>query len=312
MDNVDTFFKLSTHIYGQYSILQFSHIKYNTHFSIIPELGGAINNFSVNGEQILVGANNLYEIQNQTIKAFAGAQLFPFPNRIKNGKFKIGIKDFQLPVNEPLLNNSLHGLIYNKAFNVVLVDENKGVIKLRYEYKKENNGYPFHVQIENSYQLTKNALIIKTSLLNKGNASIPVGHGWHPYFKSTQNIGKSKLQIYSNEYFELDRQFIPTGKKIKDNTFLKVHQIGTTKFDQCYEIEPSKDLIAKLINPQKKLTISLLAKGYPYLQIYIPPNRDCIALEPQTALPDTFNNKIGCIELSPVEPHHFIFEIRVD
>ncbi len=305
-------FKLSTNAYGQYTVLQFFHVKYNTHFSIIPDLGGAINNFYVNGKQILVGANNLDEIKNHTIKAFGGAQLFPFPNRIKNGKFKIGIKDYQLPINETMLNNSLHGLIYNKSFKVVLVDENKGVIKLRYEYKRDDDGYPFHVQIENSYQLTKNALIIKTSLENKGDTTIPVGHGWHPYFKSTLNIDKSNLQIFSNEYFELNRQFIPTGNKIKDNTFLKVHQIGTTKFDHCYKIEPSNGLIAKLISPQKDLTISLLAKGYSYLQIYIPPNRDCIALEPQTALPDTFNNKIGCIELSPDEPHHFIFEIHVD
>jgi len=76
-------FKHKSETYGNYNILKISHTEHDSSFSIIPELGASLNDFIVNGQEILMAASTLKEIENQTIKAFAGAQLFPYPNRIK-------------------------------------------------------------------------------------------------------------------------------------------------------------------------------------------------------------------------------------
>jgi aldose 1-epimerase len=44
---------------------------------------------------------------------------------------------------------------------------------------------------------------------------------------------------------------------------------------------------------------------YPYLQIYIPDNRQSIAIENLSAAPDAFNNKIGLLELEPYQQNQF-------
>src|SRR5258708_869842 len=35
--------------------------------------------------------------------------LFPFPNRIRDGKFNFGWKDYQLPLNDSTKKNAIHG-----------------------------------------------------------------------------------------------------------------------------------------------------------------------------------------------------------
>ncbi len=305
-------FKLSTVQLGDYTILQLCHTEYDISFSIIPELGGSLNAFTLKGQEILVAATTLKEIENLTIDAFAGAQLFPYPNRIKNGKYTIGGKTYQLPKNDTTYNNSLHGLTYNKAFQVTSIDEDNGIINLKYEYNCDDRGYPFHVMIENSFQLSENSLSITTTLENKSNQTIPIGHGWHPYFKMDGGVDNAFLQIPTTEHYSLDEHMIPTGKTADYDLFSKSSKIAATKFDHCFKIKDNSVFTAQLINPTKDLTISLLTEGYPFLQVYIPPQRDSIALEPQTSIPDAFNNKIGAIDLKPNQKVSFKFEIVVD
>ena len=304
-------FKLSTVQLGNYTILQLRHTKHDISFSIIPELGSCLNTFTINGQEILVAATTLKEIEDLTIDAFAGAQLFPYPNRIKDGKYKVGCETYQLPKNDTTYDNSLHGLTYNKPFQVINIDENKGNINLKYEYNCDDAGYPFHVIIENSFQLSENSLSITTTLENKSLKTIPIGHGWHPYFKMDKGVDNVYLQIPTTELYSLDQHMIPTGKTKYYDLFSKSSKIASTKFDHCFKIKNNSVFTAQLINPEKNLTISLLTEGYPYLQVYIPPQRDSIALEPQTSIPDAFNNKIGAIDLKSNQKVNFKFKIVV-
>jgi len=305
-------FRLKIDSIGVHNILHFSHLAHDINFSIIPTLGCNLNGFCIKGQQILESANDINKIEKQSIKAFSGAQLFPFPNRIKNGKYSMKGQTYQLPINEPLTNNSLHGLIYNKTFELVSIDEYAGIIKLKYDYNRENNGYPFHVLIENSYQLSKNSLTIATTIENKSDHTIPVGHGWHPYFVVNNEINDAYLQIPATKYYLTGKQHIPTGEVALDNSFLNATKIGSIDIDKCFKIESNNDIIAQLKYPNDDMTISLLTNGYPYLQVYIPPHRNSIALEPQTSIPDAFNNSIGCIYLEPNKSMDLKFQIKID
>jgi aldose 1-epimerase len=51
-------------------------------------------------------------------------------------------------------------------------------------------------------------------------------------------------------------------------------------------------------------------KGYNFLQIYTPPHRKSIALEPLTGAPDAWNNKIGMIALLPDEQRKFTVRMK--
>ena len=52
----------------------------------------------------------------------------------------------------------------------------------------------------------------------------------------------------------------------------------------------------------KKIELEILPeKSYPYLQIYIPPHRNSIAIENLSGAPDGFNNEMGVTTLESGE-----------
>jgi aldose 1-epimerase len=55
-----------------------------------------------------------------------------------------------------------------------------------------------------------------------------------------------------------------------------------------------------LRNTEKNIQIEIHPdSSYPYLQIYIPPGRQSIAIENLSGAPDGFNNGIGLLTLEP-------------
>ena len=70
-------------------------------------------------ELTLLGKSIMKEIPDFNYNAsYASAVLFPFANRIENGKYTFNNTKFQLDCNEKGL-NALHGLVYNKKFEIV-------------------------------------------------------------------------------------------------------------------------------------------------------------------------------------------------
>ncbi len=69
---------------GGRKIIYTEHIGQKTRFSIIPVYGACLNDLMIQGRPILWSARSEEELTQRTIGAFSGAQLFPFPNRVKN------------------------------------------------------------------------------------------------------------------------------------------------------------------------------------------------------------------------------------
>lgn len=77
-------------------------------------------------------------------ESFASAILFPFANRIKNGRYKFKNKSHQLNCNESNRNNAIHGLVYDKTFELkkIKIKNNRIYISLIYKEKKTTKGFP--------------------------------------------------------------------------------------------------------------------------------------------------------------------------
>jgi aldose 1-epimerase len=281
--------------------------------SILPEYGGAINGMALNFKGELIEIMNGYlseeELKETLHSSFKGSNLFPFPNRIRDGKYTFHDQDHQLNMNFLQENNAIHGLVFNSKFKVVDKEDGQIACTLIVEYSAEPApGYPFSYLFKVEYKLKEETgFECKIKVANTMDKSIPVGHGWHPYFKAgSETVNVLALEFPADKMVDVDERNIPTGNSKVYNEFNTLKEIGDTKLDNCFEISQN--------DCQANITLKNTSTGFGYtiwqetgkykynfLQVYTPPDRKSIAIEPMTCAPDAFNNKEGLIILAPLE-----------
>ncbi|MCU0354044.1 MAG: aldose 1-epimerase [Cytophagales bacterium] len=242
------------------------------------------------------------------------ALLFPFPGRVKDGAYTFEGRTYQLPINEPLRNTALHGLVADEPFVIIetACDENIARLEIGYDYGGRLEGYPFPFSLRVTYSLdAKGVFCLHVTAQNTGRTAMPMGFGWHPYFKTGSLVNQLRLCLPAHAFFELDETLVPTGetKRLEGFTPEDFAQggaaIGVTALDHGFAVETGdKHAVTLLRDDTRNLTISIRQQpneGLRYVQVYTPPHRGSIAIEPQTCMGNAFNNGLGLMTLQPGE-----------
>jgi len=284
-----------------------------TTVSIVPQYGAMLHVFSVQGNDgpvnIIDNYHSLADIQKELSLSYKSSKLSPFACRIADAKYTYDGEVFELS-SKFVDGNAIHGLLYNKAFAVVdqFTDDEQAYVVLRYNYKEEDDGYPFSYRCEVRYTLLpQNVLQLQTTIISLDDLPIPIADGWHPYFKLGGAIDNWLLQFNAAAMVEFNEKLVPTGQLTEYNTFNEEKEIGATQLDNCFLLGNDDAYAAcTLTNPGNGLQVSFFPdKNYRYLQIYTPPHRNSIAIENLSAAPDAFNNKMGLLMLPPHHTHTF-------
>ena len=255
--------------------------------------GGRLSDFVFKNIQILADSNST------TYKyTFASSILFPFANRIKDGEYTFNNLKYKLQCNEIDKNNALHGFVYNKPFEVIdsLVTQEFASLTLLYKDDGKTEGFPFKFNIELTYKLYKNGIILSIKAVNNDKSSFPFNIGWHPYFYS-KNFDNSALNFKSATKYVYDAQQIISG-----TTELDVEmpfQLKDVKLDTGYLLTTNE---IKFSTPEYNLNIISNSKDF-FLQLYTPDDQNIIAIEPMTGAADNFNNEIGLQTLQSNETY---------
>ena len=271
---------------------------------IFPNLGASIQEFIYKGLKIIDGISINKNGIDDYFNTYKSALLFPFPNRIKDGNYTFNNTDYQLDLNEPQLQNAIHGLVYNKHFKIVNKCTNSKEAKVSLTYKSDGLlvGYPFKFIFNIEYAIKMDGEITTSiEVINIDEKTLPFGIGWHPYFIS-QNLEKSSLSFNSDEHFICSERNIP--QKIEKFELPSSFTIKNKIFDDGFSLLKSK---VKFFDSKYELNLHFENKRKPFLQIYTPNHRKTIALEPMTCATDAFNNKNGLLQLSANE--NFKWEI---
>jgi aldose 1-epimerase len=71
--------------------------------------------------------------------------LFPFPNRLNNGKYTWNDAEYQFPINNESTGNAIHGFVRHESFEVTEAPptQNSASIRCMYEYAGDKPYYPF-------------------------------------------------------------------------------------------------------------------------------------------------------------------------
>ncbi len=295
------------------------HPETGAYVSIIPAYGGNLNELVFSKDNalhaVIAGTKSLEELQGLTINFYRGAKLSPFPNRICGGKYDFNGTTYTLECNDGL--HALHGLIWNKpcVIKSKKISESCAELVLTMHNNFLHNGFPYRYRLDLEYVLDSKGFTCKTTITNTSETAMPIGDGWHPYFTTGSTINMLKLKLPVNKQLEL-ASGIPTNNYLLDDLFTDAFKIGDTVFDHCFEIHTDEATIETLlIDENNNLTLSVWQQtgnnGYNYVQVYTPPDRKSIAIEPMTCAPDAFNNKKGLIVLAPDEQLTVSFGVKL-
>lgn len=284
-----------------------------TKITVLPAYGALLHGFEIPVQDqpfnIIDNYSGKEDIDKYLSLSYKSSKLSPFVCRIADAKYVLDDEVFEFD-NKFVDGSAIHGLLYNKAFNIVgeFADDNKAEVTLKYHYKKDDPAYPYNYTCEVRYTLSaRSVLQVDTTILNLEELPIPIADGWHPYFQLGGVIDDQELQFDSDTMLEFNEQLIPTGGVIRDTSWLEGKTIGNTKLDNCFVLQVDETApVCTLYNPANQLVLSIYTnKYYPYLQVYTPDHRKSIAIENLSAAPDCFNNGMGVMMLSPRHSHTF-------
>lgn len=272
-----------------------------THAKIFLNLGGSLQNLILNNKVII---KDLYPLKYDA--SYASAILFPFVNRVKDGTYKFMQKEYKLAINLKEENNAIHGLVYNKEFNIVHqeVTEELATISIEYVQNERSIGFPFYYTLLLTYTLTNNTLTLKVKVKNTDTHPFPFNIGWHPYFMSS-NLYESFLSFKSEQKLTFNEDMIP--RKIKDINIDEQIQIKDKKLDDCYILKTNT---VGFKTPDYSIKIHSSSEKN-YIQLYTPKLKNTIAIEPTTGVSNSFNNKIGLQILEKEETYNVQWTINL-
>ncbi len=289
--------------FGAYKKLQFFNKKSGNGFSIVPEIGGTVLEIWLNNTLILEGCESSEELNNN--QSYRSSFLFPFPNRLKDGNYEYDGKKRQFPINDLATNNAIHGLSRDVEMDVLSTNtfEDSASISLSYFAEGTNKAYPYPFLFDVLINISEEkGFEVNMKCTNESDVRIPIGIGWHPYFKIGSSINDLNFEMPDCKMIELDDRMIPTGVTLSYDYFKKLRRLSNAVLDNGFKLKAEAGKEHILLS-NSEITLDYWQETGPqkfnFLQIYTPPSRSCIAIEPMTCNIDAFNTGDGLILLSP-------------
>jgi aldose 1-epimerase len=263
--------------------------------------GASLQELTLNGQELIKDMSPMtYE------NTYASSILFPFANRIQDGSYEFEGKSYQLDINQKEENNTLHGLVYNKTFEVVdeKTTETFTSVKLVYHEKNISPGFPFTYSIYLEYVLTETTLTLNVEIKNTESKTFPFTLGWHPYFLSS-DLYNSSVIFDSKLKLKLDHRNIT--EKMVHNDYAEGFKISNQSLDDCFILDSNEVLF---MTPSYILELKSSEKDS-FLQLYTPPHKNTIAIEQTTGVSNSFNNGIGLKKLKPNETYTTSWDLKI-
>lgn len=243
---------------------------------------------------------------------YPSAHLFPFPSRIRDGKYTFQGQTYFFPINEPARGHAIHGFVHDEVFEVLQQEATAqhARLTLRRAYRGGFPGYPFSFDLDVTYTLTAGGVLeLAYQLCNVGTTPLPAGLGWHPYFGIGGTRDTWEINLPVREAVVLDDRMMPAGTEPFAEAGTWVPLRDRTLDDAFALADPEADggTTTRLRDSRTGRTFHLWqergAGKFEYLVVYTPGETDRIAIEPLSCNVDAFNTGEGLLVLPPGQTH---------
>jgi aldose 1-epimerase len=253
---------------------------------LAPQLGGAIARYEWNGKPVLrptpKGALDAGDVQRMS-----SYPLIPFSNRIADAT--LHWKETAYPLRRYLADqpHAIHGNGWRRAWDAVEHAPARATLALDHSAAGERaREWPFPYRALQTFALAGEALTMTLSIENTGAAPFPFGLGWHPFFPRTPAtvLGFAAMGVWQTDASVLPTRLDPLPS-IWD--FALPRPIDATVLDHCFTgwRPPATPRWS-----ERGLSATISADATcAHLVVYVPPERDFLAVEPVTHMTDAFN-----------------------
>jgi aldose 1-epimerase len=250
---------------------------------IVPAWGGSCIAFRAAGHSVLEPVS-LDEIA-QKPTSYGIPILFPFPNRIRDGRFTFERREYR--VDPPR-----HGVVRDKSWTVV--GSGAGDPEGAWITVGLDAAAPFPFRIDVTYRLRTSALEIVAIARNTGERAVPTGFGVHPYFRAPEG---GTVSVPAESRWEL-ADSLPTGRvvAVEGKYDLRTPRaIEALELDDVYTNVTAGALgraRATIDDPEarRRTVIEFDPRSLPECVVFTPPAlRKAICVEPQSCPTDAFN-----------------------
>lgn len=273
--------------------------------------------------------------------------MFPWNSRLQSNQISnksLFKKEFTItPIFKDHNNIALHGLVANAERELIKQDEN--LIKLKIKnidsIIKENQFMSLMPDVFETFVLTENSLTIITEFMKKEDQKMEevfFANGYHPYIQFEKEcIDDFIINTNMSHSLVLDSKLLPvlidSEYQLENIENLNGNKIGNRKFDDCFynknqnefnyfDLDIEKKNIKICVNDsfekfkEKKIKNLIFESSkqqkYNYFTVYTP-NRNIIAIEPQTSGPNSyFMKENGMVKMKKEEDYKFeLFNIEL-
>ena len=210
--------------------------------------------------------------------------LAPWANRLGSRRYRAGGVAVDLSGLELGTDGNglpMHGLLVGRpGWRVEARTATRGRASVRAAIDVDSPAFPFPHRIEVVAEVHDRRLTLDTTLVPTGRRRVPVAFGWHPYLRLPGvSRARWRLHLPARTHLELDAAGLPTGASAAESR--EAAPIGRRKFDDLYALGRDRTL---QVTADDGTSISVRGgPTYPFAQVWVPPGRPFVALEPMTA-----------------------------
>jgi aldose 1-epimerase len=271
----------------------------------VVSVGGGLRGLTYEGRDVLLGFG-----EDEPAHAGIGQHLFPWPNRITDGKYSFGGTDQQLYLTEPARQNAIHGL--TRWANWVRLDDGSDPSHVQAGYRLHGQpGYPHQLDLRLTYRLD-DGLTITASAVNVGTTAAPYGYGAHPYLSVGRPIDECVLEFSAAQWLQVSPDRLsPIGLAPVDGSpydFSTGRVIGDLDIDNAFTGLGGAWSVTLSAPDGARATLS---GDTAWMQLYTGSaiGRTALAVEPMTCPPDAFVTGQDLVVLEPRQSHETSFRV---
>jgi aldose 1-epimerase len=269
---------------------------------VCPALGFNCFRWQAGGRELLYCDPHFFEDGRPTRSGIP--VLFPFPNRIRGGRFTWGGKGYALPQNDSAQQNAIHGFACRHVWRVLDQGAGEGSAWVTGEFQAARDApesrplWPADYRLRLTCRLYADRLTLTAVVENPDKVPLPFGLGYHPYLHLPYPDGGGSpdavVEAPARAYWKL-QDGLPTGtthsvEAGRDlNSPRSYHGLHLDDVLTGLDLEP--DPVAGGLCWRGRVDgLNLYASAaFRELVVFTPPHRRAMCLEPYTCATDAIN-----------------------